>query len=486
MSKLNKDTAVKKLRDKKNRKSGAKKPNANAIQTKNTSVTNRHRTKPVNVNPSKFFGMRNLLNIRSNSLSSNLTLIGLCLLLLAIVVLIWDTANGKYALTYLNGLFAGNNSKYPELAINDKTPPGPAPKNMVWIPGGKFWMGADDKDNHPVASPVHKVYVDGFWMDETEVTNAQWKKFAKETGYKTIAERRPAQAHFPNLVIPEDAEPFSLVFTPPATPVRDLSKHLQWWAGVKGASWKNPLSPEDSIRGKPNYPVVHISWIDAAVFCNWRSRKANLKEVYEFSIPDKKTNRLKSITFDEMLKLDEDTLALLKIDVPEDYLSRSGYRLPTEAEWEFAARGAMNQKKYLWGDELKPDNKYLANIWQGQFPHNNTKEDGYIHAAPVKSYPPNPYGLYDMAGNAWEWCQDWYQPEYYKDSKEVNPPGPATGFDPLEPGLPKRVQRGGSFLCHVSYCERYLTYARGKGDITSASNHVGFRCVRTAEAKKGS
>jgi sulfatase modifying factor 1 len=203
---------------------------------------------------------------------------------------------------------------------------------------------------------------------------------------------------------------------------------LQWWAYVPGASWKNPKGPESSIHGRPNDPVVHISYTDAEAYAKW-----------------------------------------------------AGKRLPTEAEWEYAAQGGRGRQAYYWGTELKPGGKWMANIYQGSFPNANTLEDGFEGIAPVKSFPPNGYGLYDMDGNVWEWCSDFYRPDYYSHSPKDNPQGPADSFDPDEPGMVKRVQRGGSFLCSDEYCIRYKPGSRGKGEINSATNNLGFRCVRDAE-----
>jgi formylglycine-generating enzyme required for sulfatase activity len=308
----------------------------------------------------------------------------------------------------------------------------------VWVRGGWFWMGSKD-GNHPDSQPIHKVYVDGFWMGKYEVTNDEWAAFVKDTGYVTVAEKKPHISQLPPHVQKEvvqglkKQQPFSIVFKAPEGPV-NLNNHLLWWTLVEGADWKHPTGPKHSIDGKGNHPVVQVCYLDCEAFLEWKNKKHSYKEGWE-------------------------------------------YRLPTEAEWEFAARGGHNLKKFTWGDDLKPGDKWLANIWQGKFPHENLAEDGFEHIAPVGSYPANDYGLHDMAGNVWEWCHDFYMANYYPNSSERNPTGPAMGFDPREPGLPKRVQRGGSFLCDVSYCERYLTYARGKGDINSAADHTGFRIV---------
>ena len=304
-------------------------------------------------------------------------------------------------------------------------PPGPAPEGMVWVPAGAFSMG-DTTGNFEDANPLHRVELDGFWIDRTEVTNAQFNKFVDATRYVTVAERPPDPRDFPG-VPPEqlkDVQPGSIVFTPPPTDV-PLDNFGQWWTYVPGANWRHPDGPGSTIDGKDNHPVVQVCWHDAAAYAKW-----------------------------------------------------AGKRLPTEAEWEYAARGGLDRARFAWGNELKPDNKWQANIWQGRFPAANSAEDGFARVAPVAQFPPNGYGLHDMAGNVWEWCADWYRPDYYAASPARNPPGPTDSLDPNEPGMPKRVQRGGSFLCSDGYCIRYLPAGRGKGDVASAASHVGFRCAK--------
>jgi formylglycine-generating enzyme required for sulfatase activity len=298
------------------------------------------------------------------------------------------------------------------------------PEGMVWIPGGEFLMGEPDPI-FPDAKPVHKVYVDGFWMDRTEVTNAQFARFVEATGYVTVAERPPDPKEFPT-VPPEKLVPGSIVFSPPHKEV-SLDQPLSWWRYVPGADWRHPEGPDSNLEGREHHPVVQVGWYDAQAYSKW-----------------------------------------------------AGKRLATEAEWEYAARGGLKQKRYCWGDELLPGGKWQANIWQGDFPRKNTKEDGFEKTAPVGSFPANGYGLFDMSGNVWEWCADWYRPDYYAGSPARNPQGPDSSFDPNEPNLPKRVQRGGSFLCSDSYCVRYHPGARGKGEPGSAASHIGFRCVRSA------
>ncbi|GAB4053841.1 formylglycine-generating enzyme family protein [Spirosoma litoris] len=291
---------------------------------------------------------------------------------------------------------------------------------MVLIPGGTFLMGADEFVD---ARPVHSVNVKGFWMDEHEVTNAEFAKFVAATGYKTIAERPLNPADYPNVPV-EQLVPGSAVFKPTAQKV-SLTNPLQWWEYVKGASWQHPKGANSSIKGHENEPVVHVSYDDALAYAKW-----------------------------------------------------AGKRLPTEAEWEFAAQGGKGNHTYYWGNELKPAGKWVANIYQGSFPDHNTTEDGFVGVAPVKSFPANPYGLYDMDGNVWEWCQDFYRPDYYTKLVTNNPQGPTDSYDPDEPGAVKRVQRGGSFLCSDEYCIRYKAGSRGKGEVSSGSNNLGFRCVR--------
>jgi formylglycine-generating enzyme required for sulfatase activity len=326
--------------------------------------------------------------------------------------------------------------------------PGKAPPGMVWIPGGEFTMGCEDPRSCPCggpdamsdARPLHRVHVDGFWMDETEVTNEQFAAFVKGTGYITVAERKPRQEDFPDApLIIHDAG--SMVFTPTSGPV-PLDNHYRWWSYGKGANWRHPLGPQDSIVGRERYPVVHIAYEDALAYCEW-----------------------------------------------------AGKRLPTEAEWEFAARGGLEGKLYSWGDELKPGGKWMANIYQGKFPvqGGDTGEDGFIGIAPVAQFPPNGYRLYDMAGNVWEWCSDWYRPDYYDDLAKThnvahNPRGPDTAYDPSErverDRKRKRVHRGGSFLCTDQYCTRYMVGSRGKGEVSTGDNHLGFRCVKSPDIRK--
>jgi formylglycine-generating enzyme required for sulfatase activity len=308
--------------------------------------------------------------------------------------------------------------------IGTESPPDPAPEGMVWIPSGVYWMGGNDRSTLD-ADPPHLVRVDGFWMDRTEITNRQFAEFVKATGYVTIAERKPDPKDFPGAPA-EKLVPGSVVFSPPQAPI-GLNDALRWWSYVPGACWRHPEGPGSSIEGKDDHPVVHVAFPDATAYASW-----------------------------------------------------AGKRLPTEAEWEWAARGGLDRKKYVWGDSREPDGKPMMNHWQGRFPVQNVATDGFDRVAPVGTYSSNGYGLLDMAGNVWEWCSDWYRPGYDVGgpSPLVNPKGPATSHDPMEPGVPKRVQRGGSFLCSDQYCTNYLPGARGKGEVDSGASHLGFRCVR--------
>ncbi|HET7380076.1 MAG TPA: formylglycine-generating enzyme family protein [Gaiellales bacterium] len=324
---------------------------------------------------------------------------------------------------------------------NRAAPPGAAPNGMVWIPGGEFSMGARQGDGMDRVGmqatedsrPIHRVYVDGFWMDRSDVTNDEFAAFVRATGYVTVAERTPRAEDFPGTP-PENLVAGSVVFSPPHHMV-SLDNHFQWWSYVKGANWRHPLGPASDLTGKGNYPVVHVAYEDAAAYAKW-----------------------------------------------------AGKRLPTEAEWEFAARGGLSGKTYAWGDSFRPAGKWMANTHQGTFPIVDSGSDGHQGITAVAQYPANGYGLFDMAGNVWQWTSDWYRPDYYKTlaiSGQVvrNPQGPAESFDPDEPGTRKKVHRGGSFLCTDQYCSRYMVGTRGKGEIDTGTNHLGFRCVRDARKK---
>jgi formylglycine-generating enzyme len=313
--------------------------------------------------------------------------------------------------------------------VNEK-----APQGMVWIPEGTFLMGTDDVESFPNERPAHRVHVEGFWIDTHDVTNAEFAKFVEATGYVTTAERPVNWEELrkelpPGTPKPDDGAlaPGSMVFTPTQGPVplNDLSA---WWRWVKGANWRHPEGPGSSIEGRANHPVIQVSWYDAVAYAKW-----------------------------------------------------AGERLPTEAEWEYAARGGLESKRYVWGDEFRPGGRNMANTWQGVFPVHDTGEDGFVGTSPVGSFPANGYGLYDMAGNVWQWCSDWYRVDAYIEASSQNvcrdPAGPAESFDPADPYAPKRVVKGGSFLCNPSYCASYRPSARRGTPPDTGSSHTGFRCV---------
>lgn len=322
------------------------------------------------------------------------------------------------------------------------------PFGMVWIPAGKFHMGGPSeeicreilrtvqagqpgcpmlRDGFTDAQPIHEVGVQGFWMDATEVTNAQFRKFVESTGYVTVAERKPRPEDFPGAP-PEALVPGSLCFRRPLPEASPRDQRV-WWEYVSGACWKHPAGPGSDLVGRDNYPVVHVAHEDAEAFAKW-----------------------------------------------------AGKRLPTEAEWERAARGGKEREIYPWGNDFRPAGVWMANTWQGRFPLEDTAEDGWKGLAPVGQFSPNFYGLYDVAGNVWEWCSDWYQPDTYEKNtggeSVWNPRGPGDSFDPDEPGQKKRVHRGGSFLCSDQFCARYILGTRGKGEVSTGTSHVGFRCVK--------
>ncbi|MDA7980944.1 MAG: formylglycine-generating enzyme family protein [Pirellulales bacterium] len=313
---------------------------------------------------------------------------------------------------------------------------------MVWVPAGEFTMGWDGPEGRYDERPAHRVRVDGFWIDETEVTNAQFRSFVEATGYATTAEQTPVWDDLkaqlpPGTPKPDDSffVPGSLVFTPPKGKV-DLRDYTQWWTWMPGACWRCPNGPSSSIEGKGDLPVVHVSWDDARAYATW-----------------------------------------------------AGKRLPTEAEWERAARFGLDGQRFIWGDELEPNGQHMANIWQGEFPHANTKEDQFAGPAPVRSFPPSALGLYDMAGNIWEWTEDRFHPDAYSTRANgippggccVNPSGPTTAADPRNPyASDSRVQKGGSFLCNASYCESYRPSAKMAAPPDTGMSHLGFRCVSDA------
>lgn len=305
---------------------------------------------------------------------------------------------------------------------------------MVLIKGGTFEMGGDNDQARTDEFPKVPTKVNDFWMDKTEVTNAQFAKFVAATNYKTVAERAidvgELMAQLPPGTPPpppEALEPLSLVFDAPTQQVPDNPAY--WWRMVKGADWRHPAGPESSIEGKDNFPVVHVSWYDAKAYANW-----------------------------------------------------AGKRLPTEAEWEYASRGGTDGQIYPWGNEPIEEGTVKANFWQGNFPYFNENKDGFERLAPVATFAPNGYGLYDMAGNVWEFCSDWYHANYYphrvKNKIVKKPDGPGNSYDPDEQATPKKVIRGGSFLCNDSYCSGYRVAARMKTSADTGSEHAGFRCVR--------
>ncbi|WP_240155219.1 formylglycine-generating enzyme family protein [Chitinophaga sp. Cy-1792] len=307
---------------------------------------------------------------------------------------------------------------------------------MVLIPGGTFAMGADDNTGSPDEYPKHNVKLDSFYIDEHEVTNAEFAVFVAQTGYVTTAEKPISKEELMKSLPPGAPEPDSsmlapgaLVFTPPdhAVPLNDVS---QWWSFVAGADWQHPEGPGSDIKGRENHPVTQVSWDDAEAFAKW-----------------------------------------------------AGKRLPTEAEWEFAARGGLTGQLYPWGNEALTSGKPKANTWNGNFPYKNTNTDGFTGTAPIKSYSPNGYGLYDMSGNVWEWVGDLYNANYYGKEGQlaVNPKGPAEAFDPEEPGMVKHTIRGGSYMCSDEYCRGYRVSARMKTTPESGLANLGFRCARSVK-----
>jgi len=299
---------------------------------------------------------------------------------------------------------------------------------MVWVPGGPFWMGSaeDPEDN----APLHQVSVNGFWMDHTEVTNAEFDAFVKATGYKTSAEKPPTEEELAGADVPAERRvPFSVCFKPVDLPAGSSPFEFDsppWWQFVAGADWRHPEGPGSSIAGRMNHPVVHISWHDAVAYCQW-----------------------------------------------------AGKRLPTEAEWECAARGGLDRMEFCWGTARQgADGKWWANTFQGKFPSQDSAADGYSGTAPAATYPANGFGLHDMAGNVWEWCADWYSARYYRSSPRNNPKGPDTGDPGRDTTIPAKVRRGGSFLCADDYCRRYLPAARDHNPPNDAASHTGFRCVK--------
>jgi formylglycine-generating enzyme required for sulfatase activity len=313
---------------------------------------------------------------------------------------------------------------------------------MVYIEASQFTMGTCEQSNTNDAIPAQKVKVDGFWIDEHEVTNADFKKFVAATGYVTVAER-PVNWEELKKLLPEgtpkppaeNLQPGSMVFTPPNHPVA-LNDYSQWWSWVNGANWQHPTGPESNIDGLDDHPVVHMALEDAKAFAKW-----------------------------------------------------AGKRLPTEAEWELAARGGLSEKEFAWGEELTPNGEYLANFFQGDFPYNNTRKDGFAATAPVKSFPPNGFGLYDMVGNVWELCNDFYSVVKFDRTicktrpVQTNPKGPTKTKDPNDPLAIKNVIKGGSFICSEQYCSNYKPSGRQGASYDTGMNHVGFRLVKDSNNK---
>jgi formylglycine-generating enzyme required for sulfatase activity len=317
------------------------------------------------------------------------------------------------------------------------------PEGMVWIPGGEFYQGAVTSDTMAMdhERPQHKVAVDGFLMDTHEVTNAQFAKFVDETGYVTVAERAidwedMKQQVPPGTPKPHDSilQPGSLVFKKTQSSVPNLFDYSQWWVWKIGANWRHPQGPGSTIYGKGDHPVVHIAYEDALAYCKW-----------------------------------------------------SGRRLPTEAEWEYAARGGIDSAVFTWGME-RDSLSQMANTWEGEFPVYNSKHDGYERTAPVMSYPPNNFGLFDMAGNVWEWTNDWYNTGYYSKAKDEgtvrNPKGASNPYNPRNPLSREKVLKGGSFLCSDSYCASYRPSARMGTSLDCGMEHLGFRTVMGREEHK--
>jgi len=354
---------------------------------------------------------------RQRGLSARLTLVGSFVLVL-----------------FLLGLWL---RPWLETAVGQDEGPGPGPGESVqpgmrWIPAGEFTMGTDDNRSLPNERPAHRVRVNAFWIDEHLVTNAEFAVFAETTGYATTAERAPVWEEIQKQLPPgtpkppdEFLVPGSLVFTPPPGPV-PLDDLSAWWRWQPGANWRHPEGPASSIEGREAHPVVQVSWHDAAAYAEW-----------------------------------------------------IGKRLPTEAEWEYAARGGLDQQRYPWGSEAHPRGRHLANTFQGHFPDHQTAEDGFAGTSPVHAFPPNGYALYDMAGNVWQWTGDFYSATEFaaRASQGLcdNPTGPTKTYEPTDPYAVQRVIKGGSFLCHPAYCESYRPSARRGTAPDTSSSHVGFR-----------
>lgn len=319
----------------------------------------------------------------------------------------------------------------PQLTTNPRLDLPPARDNMAWVPGGRFLMGSDH--HYPEEAPAHAAIVEGFWIDQYAVTNEQFARFIDATGYVTLAEIPPRPEEYPGAK-PEMLQPASVVFHKPAHRV-DLRNHFNWWTYIPGANWRNPEGPQSSIENRAQHPVVHIAYQDAEAYANW-----------------------------------------------------VGKELPTEAEWEFAARGGLDSATYAWGEEFTPGGKSMANTWQGEFPWQNLCTDGYAGTAPVGQFPPNGYGLFDMIGNVWEWTTDWYAARHPATKPCCGVANTKGGdreqsYDPQMPEIkiPRKVIKGGSFLCAPNYCRRYRPAARMAQPIDTAACHVGLRLISRAK-----
>jgi formylglycine-generating enzyme required for sulfatase activity len=300
---------------------------------------------------------------------------------------------------------------------------------MIFVPSGTFRMGSDQ--HYPEEAPAHRVSVDGFWMDRAPVTNREFRKFVNATGYVTFAEIPPDPKDYPG-ALPNMLKAASLVFEPPKGPV-DLHNWASWWTFKRGANWRRPYGPRSSISGLDDHPVVHVAYRDAQAYAKW-----------------------------------------------------GGKELPTEAEWEFAARGGLDGAEFAWGEEFTPDGRHMANTWQGEFPRENLRLDGYERTSPASAFPPNGYGLYDMIGNVWEWTTDWWSFKHEADAPKAccvpqNPRGgrEESSYDPSQPNIkiPRKVLKGGSHLCAPNYCRRYRPAARHAEAVDTSTSHVGFRCI---------
>jgi len=342
------------------------------------------------------------------------------------------SAHPLWSLLSLALVFAGSFAASYCLVPAARSVPGPGVRpqgDMAWIPAGEFLMGTDSSWGRPEEKPAHRVRVDGFWIDRTPVTNADFARFVTETGYVTTAEIAPDPRDYPG-ALADQLSPASLVFTPPGRPV-DLRDVQSWWVFLKGASWARPYGPESTTEGLDDHPVVHVAWRDVVAYAAWADGE-----------------------------------------------------IPTEAEWEYAARGGLDAAEFAWGDTFAPDGRHQANTWQGAFPNENLAGDGFERTSPVGAFPPNGYGLVDMIGNVWEWTQDWYTARHDVQSPCCAVPNPRGGsenesYDPHQPviRIPRKVVKGGSHLCAPNYCRRYRPAARHPQPVDTSMSHVGFRLV---------